>query len=463
MMTTDRPWPCDLEAERALLGSVMLDPWRFGDLCETISAASFHAPAHATVWDAIGTIAGRTPVDLISLTDCLGRAGQLEGIGGQAYLLTLLNSVPTSANAGRYARIVDQHHSARTAIKIASELENACFSGDETAGVIDAAMEQLNALQHTRNAASGTFETYRDLMPGVIDHIQALQDDDTSVLGITTGFACMDHFFRLRKGEMIVLAARPSIGKSALMANMARAQSKAGIPVGIFSYEMSSQSLALRAVFSESGVNPKDCERGLLSPGAWDELKNACVDLANAKIYIDSRKGDIMQLRARARRMVAKHDVQCIYVDYLQLIPELKAGRGRTRENAVADLSRRIKELASEIQVPIVVLSQLNREAEGDGKKSETVENSRPRLKHLRESGAIEQDADIVALLHRLRNGTVSELLVEKHRNGPTGIVPLLWEAAYTRFVPRSRMADSDVPVFGSARHMQAVASGDDF
>lgn len=439
-MIVDRPFPHDIEAERALLGSIMLAPWKYRDICELISAESFHHPAHGTIWDVIADLSDMQGIDLITLHDRLITAGKHEEVGGLPFLSGLLEATPTAANVSRYAHIVADKAARREIIRMSLELQESAFDGDDTAMRVDACMERLNALQHAKSASDGRFQSLADLMPGVVDYVQALQESDDSVLGITTGYADIDRLLRMRAGEMIVLAARPSIGKSALMYNMARAQAEHGIPVGIFSYEMSAQSLARRALFAEVGINPKDLENGILSPGAWAELMEGAGRLKNAPVYIDERKGNLYQLRARSRRMVERHGVRAIYIDYLQLIPETKQSKDRNRENAVAQLSSGVKSLAQELDIPVVILAQLNREAESQKKQRETLETTRPRLSHLRESGAIEQDADVVMLLHRLRGDDgASELLIEKHRNGPTGIVSLLWQAQYTRFVQAER------------------------
>ena len=441
MMDTGRPWPHDLDAEKALIGSIILDPWRYRELSERITAESFHDPANAAIFECAGHLSEMATLDMLSLSDDLERSGQLESCGGRAYLSELMDATPTSVNASRYAHIVSEHAARRAAIKIAMELQEQAFNGAETSAYVDTCMEALNGLQHASDATTGRFESMADLMPGVVEYVQALQDDDATVLGITTGYPDIDRYMRMRPGEMIVLAARPSIGKSALMFNMARAQSRTGLPVGIFSYEMTAQSLARRALFAEAGINAQEIQNGVLSPGAWGELIAKSQELAAAPVYIDERKGNMYQLRARARRMVQRHGVRAIYIDYLQLIPETPQSKQRNRENAVALLSSGIKSLAQELDIPVVVLAQLNRDAESQKKARETVQSTRPRLSHLRESGAIEQDADVVLLLYRPEvddtnpeKQNLVELIIAKQRNGPTDTVRLTFRKNELRF-----------------------------
>ncbi|MCP4645799.1 MAG: replicative DNA helicase [bacterium] len=464
MSVFDQPLPHDSDSERALIGAVLLDPWRYADISESITPGSFYGAHHALIWGVLEPLcAAGGQIDLLTLCDALDSGGRLEEVGGRSGVAELLASVPTGANAGRYAAIVSEHHTRRMAIAASVMLQEQAFDGSPVAAMLDAAAAELSRLQQGAADADGNCSVMADLMPGVIEHLEALQAGDERVLGLTTGFPDLDKKVRLRPGEMIVLAARPSIGKSALMWCMSAAQATAAIPIGIFSYEMSKESLANRALFAEAGVNAIDVRDGALSPGCWDGLMDSARRLATKNIRIDDRKGTILQLRARARRMVQKHGVRIIYIDYLQLIPEGSGGkRNRNRENAVAELSGSVKSLAQELEIPVVILAQLNRAAEQDV-KNETLANTRPKLKHLRESGAIEQDADVVLLLHRLRCDGVAdaEVLIPKQRNGPTGLVTLQWQPQYTRFVSASKVADADVPQYarepvpGTAEDMQ--------
>ena len=292
----------------------------------------------------------------------------------------------------------------------------------------------------------------RRLIPPAVAYLEKLHTKDAAVVGITTGYHDLDHLITgLRPGDMFVLAARPSIGKTALALNLATnvALSKTPRAVGVFSLEMSSDQLALRLLCSEARVNMADIKDGALSVARWNDIMAAADRLNKAPLFIDDTGSlDILELRARARRLHQQHHVELLVIDYLQLMRPAGHNRNSTRENEVSQMSGGIKTLAKELRIPIIVLAQLNRQAEQTGQ--------RPKLSHLRESGAIEQDADIVALLHREREtesgqersyeGTEAELIIAKHRNGPTGIVRLSFFPQFTKFESRSPIADEDVP-----------------
>jgi replicative DNA helicase len=306
-------------------------------------------------------------------------------------------------------------------------------------------------MQLTRAEGGAEATAVGDCIMGAVDYMEKLHRHDESAIGIQTGYDDLDRCITgLQAGEMFVLAARPSIGKTALAlniaANMALRQEDP-VPVGIFSLEMSRELLTLRLLCSEARVNLADIREGAVSRARWTEITEAAGRFREAPICIDDTGNlDIVEMRAKARRMVQKFGTRVFVVDYLQLMKS-SAGPNATRENEVAKNSMGIKSLAKELGVPIVVLAQLNRQAEQPGQ--------RPRLSHLRESGAIEQDADVVALLHRERAAEPgeddnremeAELIIAKHRNGPTGTVPLTFLKQYTRFESRARFGDADVP-----------------
>ena len=447
----------------AVLGSMLLDP------AEAIEAAvaklnfegSFYDPAHQSIFSALvklGSERHRGTIDLITLSDALAKAAVLEEVGGRAYLSQLVSCVPTAANIHHYVDIVHQTAVLRRLIRTSSDVHSRCFEPQEN-------MEELlDQIERDVLAVTGLTDTKKtqavgDLIIHAIDHLDKLHTGDLSVVGLQTGFDDLDRLIiGLRPGDMFVLAARPSIGKTALALNIATnlALREKPAAVGFFSLEMEAKLLVLRLLCGHARVSITDVREGALSPGRWQEIMEAGQRLRSAPIYIDDTGSlDIMELRARARRMKREFDIQVIMIDYLQLM-RANVGKNATRENEVARMSGGIKALAKELQVPILVLAQLNRQAEQPGQ--------RPRLSHLRESGAIEQDADVVALLHRERDvekdregdgdqaptriqeDTAAELIVAKHRNGPTGIVPLTFLPAYTLFKSRSRIPDEDVP-----------------
>ena len=451
----DRPLPHNHEAEIAVLGSMLLDPGAAMDVAATRLGfpESFYDPAHQQIFATlvrIGTERSSSGVDLITLSDALEKEGRLEDTGGRVYLAELMNSVPTAANIEQYVEIVYQHAVLRRLIKAGADIVERCFDPQEEVPELVDSIEQ-EVLSITAVSDRVGIQPVSELMYGAFDYLEKLHSGDRSVLGVQTGYEDLDRLLTgFRPSEMIVVASRPSIGKTALALNIALnlVLGPHPVPVGIFSLEMSAELLALRLLCSHARVGLSDIRDGALSRGRWDAIGKASHLLRQSPIFIDDTPGmDIMQLRARARRMKREYDVQIIFVDYLQLL-RANVGRNATRENEVARMSGGIKALAKELSIPIVVMAQLNRQAEQPGQ--------RPRLAHLRESGAIEQDADVVALLHRERElenvqgavqeGMDSELIIAKHRNGPTGIVRLTFIPAYTRFESRSRVSDEDVP-----------------
>jgi len=339
----------------------------------------------------------------------------------------------------------------RRLIRTSADILNRCFDPqddlDELLDAIEAEILSVTGLSEGSGA-----KAVADLMLPAIDHLDKLHSGDLEVMGIQTGYEDLDNMITgLRPGEMTVLAARPSIGKTAMALNFAlnMAVRENPVPVGFFSLEMSAELLVLRLLCSHARVGLGDIRDGAVSQAKWQQITEAGQMLRESQIYIDDTGGlDIMEMRSRARRMKRDWDIGIIFIDYLQLL-RANVGKNATRENEVSRISGGIKALSKELEVPIVVLAQLNRQAEQAGQ--------RPKLSHLRESGAIEQDADVVALLHRereaqmegeanvIQEGMDAELIIAKHRNGPTGIVPLTFLPTYTRFESRSRYTDEDV------------------
>ena len=443
----------------AVLGSMLLDPAMAIDVAtmKLNFENSFYDPRHQLIFNSLiqlGTQRTRSTIDLITLTDALEKQGKLEDVGGRTYLTQLLYGVPTAANVERYAEIVHDTAVLRSLIRTSINVVHRCYEPtDDVKELLDKIEGEVLAVTGLGEGAST--RPVGDLMLGAINHLDKLHSGDESVLGLQTGYEDLDATLTgLRAGEMTVLAARPSIGKTALALNIALnlVLRDAPVPVGIFSLEMSAELLVLRLLCSYARVGLNDIRDGALSPARWEEIMKAGQVLRQTPIYIDDSGGlDIVELRAKARRMKREYGIQLLLIDYLQLL-KANVGANATRENEVARMSGGIKALAKELSIPIMVLAQLNRQAEQAGQ--------RPRLAHLRESGAIEQDADVVALLHRereiemegqpgpnmMKEGMEAELIIAKHRNGPTGIIPLTFIPAYTRFESRSRIADEDVP-----------------
>lgn len=453
LLPPGRSLPYNHEAELAVLGAVLLDPDRtLDDVATTLHDESyFHSAAHQTIYRSIRRITDQgARLDLISLGEDLERHNELDEAGGRDNLMDIVSRVVTVANADMYADIVRQNALLRRLIRTSSNIVYRCTDPEEeTASMLDDIETEIMQLTRAEGGAEAT--PVADCIMGAVDYMEKLHRHDESAIGIQTGYDDLDrNITGLQAGEMFVLAARPSIGKTAFALNIAAnmaLREESPVPVGIFSLEMSRELLTLRLLCSEARVNLADIREGAVSRARWTEITEAAGRFREAPICIDDTGNlDIVEMRAKARRMVQKFGTRVFVVDYLQLMKS-SAGPNATRENEVAKNSMGIKSLAKELGVPIVVLAQLNRQAEQPGQ--------RPKLSHLRESGAIEQDADVVALLHRERAAEPgeddnremeAELIIAKHRNGPTGTVPLTFLKQYTRFESRARFGDADVP-----------------
>jgi replicative DNA helicase len=459
LLVGDRPLPHNDDAEVAVLGAVLLDPQAALDVAASRLGfpGSFHNPAHQTVFDLLLELSNsgsRGGIDLVTLADALDKRGMLDQVGGPAYLGRLMGSVPSAANIEQYVSIVHEHALLRRLVRAGADIVEACYSGEgSTREVIDRIETEIMGI--TSLGRRDEAVPVGAVVIKAIEMLDKLHRRDSSVMGLQTGYPDLDSIIGgLRGGEMFVLAARPSIGKTALALNMVSNVTLRDdpAPTCIFSLEMSTELLVLRLLCSLARVNLGDIRDGALSPSRWQEIMTQGQRLREAPIFIDDTGGlDIVELRARARRMWREHGIRLIVIDYLQLLKGTGLNRNTTRENEVSQISGGIKNLAKELDIPVVVLAQLNRQAAQQG--------ALPRLSHLRESGAIEQDADVVALLHReretekdgagaggTREGMEAKIVVAKHRNGPTGIVNLTFLPQFTRFESQSMIQESDVP-----------------
>ena len=391
-------------------------------------------------------------IDLITVSEKLRSKEKLQAVGGDSYLAELMNIIPTAANIENYVKIVHEYAVLRKLIKTSSEIIAKCFDTESQANMLlDEVQQEISSVANLQSGNEAA--VISDYMKPAIDYLLQLNESDGEAVGIPTGFKDLDNMITgLKAGDMVVLAARPSIGKTTIALNIAsNVALKSGKSVGIFSLEMNTLSLVLRLLCSEAKINLREFRQGVLSHARWVHITNAAEKLRKANIYIDDTgQLDVIELRAKARRLKDKYDVDFIAIDYLQLMKGTNLNSNANREQEVAAISGGIKALAKELDIPILILAQLNRQAEQGG---------RPKLSHLRESGAIEQDADIVMILHRerelqqdadpveiARNGIESELIIAKHRNGETGIVELVFFPAYTLFQDKSRISDDDVP-----------------
>jgi replicative DNA helicase len=433
--------PHAIEAEMSLLGSLLIEPQVIGDVVMIVrSGEDFFKPANGAIFEAMVELYDkRASLDIVQLNQLLVDRDVLKAVGGVDYLVELAASVPSAANASHYARLVREKSMVRQLIEAAGDILYEAHHSSEDARTI---LEQ--AEQHIFRIAQATeqtqVESLHDLIRQTMQMLEA--NEGKQLTGIGTGFAELDQMTSgLQKGEMIIIAARPSMGKTALALNMAEHMALRGNGVGVFSLEMGRQQLVQRMLAARSAIDSQRLRRNMLRPDDYRALMAACDELLEAPIYIDDTPGlTLLQLRAKARRMSQKHDIKAVIIDYLQLMSSGR--RSESRQLEVSEISRGVKAMARELNVPVICLSQLNRAAEQR-------EGHRPRMSDLRESGSIEQDADVVAMLHREEyyhqsnphwaeenpdKVGVAELIVAKQRNGPTGAVTLSWIERSMRF-----------------------------
>jgi len=425
----------------SLLGSMLVDPQVVGDAILIVrSGDDFFKPANGALYDAMVELYDRHgALDIVQLNQLLADRDVLEAVGGVNYLVELAHAVPTAANAQHYARLVREKSAIRRLIDAAGEILHDAYHSPEDARVIlEEAEQRIFAI------AQESEQTHVESLQALVDQTMKMIEANEGRLmtGVSTGFVDLNEITHgLQRGEMIIIAARPSMGKTALALNMAEQMALLGNAVGIFSLEMSKLQLVQRMLSALSGVDSQKIRRGMLNPDDYHELHVACGKLQEADVFIDDTAGlSLLQLRAKARRMVAKYDVKVILIDYMQLMSSGR--RAESRQVEISEISRGIKAMARELNVPVIALSQLNR-------ASEQREGHRPRMSDLRESGSIEQDADVVIMLHREEyyhqadpdwavnhedKVGVAELIVAKQRNGPTGVVKLTWVSEITRF-----------------------------
>lgn len=431
----DRTPPQDIGAEQSVLGAMMLSKDAIAEVIETIRDVDFYRPTHQAVYDAILDLYSRgEPADAITVAAELTKSGEIGRIGGAAYLHTLVSSVPTAANASYYARIVRERAILRRLVEAGTRIVSMGYAGDgEVDNIVDRAQAEVYDV-----AARRTSEDYLPLsqiMTGAMDEIEAISQRGAGLAGISTGFRDLDALTNgFHPGQMIVVAARPSVGKSTLGLDFARACSiKEGHTSVIFSLEMSRNEIVMRLLAAEAQIAMTAMRGGTMSEADWQRLARKMSQVSEAPMFIDDSPNlTMMEIRAKARRLKQRHDLKLVVIDYLQLMTSGR--RVESRQVEVSDFSRQMKLLAKELEVPVVAISQLNR-----GPEQRT--DKKPMLSDLRESGSIEQDADMVILLHREdfyekespRAGE-ADLIVAKHRNGPTNTIPVAFQGHYARF-----------------------------
>jgi replicative DNA helicase len=436
--TVSQTLPHSEEAERAVLGAVLLDNQHLDRAQELLTAAAFYSDRHRKIYRAIETVSeAGTALDLITLKAELERSGQLEHCGGPAYLAALLDGVPRSANVEHYAKLVKEKAIQRELIRASQEILQAALQPPgSTELLLDEAEKAIFRVAEQR--LGGGFIPLRVSAEMSIKAIEELTERKELVTGVATGFPDLDAYTAgLQSSDLVILAARPAMGKTALALNMcSHAALQHGRTVGVFSLEMSHQQLFMRLLCSEGQIDAHRLRTGRVGKEEWQRIIKVYGKLADAKIYIDDTPGiGVMEMRAKARRLKREAGLDLLIVDYLQLM----RGRGRyeSRQQEISDISRSLKELAKELEIPVLALSQLSRAPE-----QRRGSDHRPQLSDLRESGAIEQDADVVLFLFReevYKKDDPSlegkaELIIGKQRNGPTATVQLNFIRKFTRF-----------------------------
>ena len=432
--------PQSSEAEESVLGAILIDGDAITEVSETLKASDFYKPANSKVYAAVLSLYElRQPIDILTVSEELERRGQIEEIGGRAALADLCDRTPTAVHAKQYAKIVERKAVLRGLISAAGRIASIGYEDPADAiEAIDRAESELFAISERRTVSG--FTSIETLLSEAYDRLDHLHQNRGQLMGLRTGFTDIDSNTQgLQASDFIVLAARPSVGKTSLALNIAEyAAVREGKSVGVFSLEMSKEQLVLRLLSSVTQINSFKLRSGFLGEMDFPKIASAMETLSRAKIFIDDTASiSVMELRTKARRLKMEHGLDLLIVDYLQLMQPGSSGRESNRVQEVSEISRGLKALARELGIPVLALSQLSRQTEMRGDSKE------PRLSDLRESGAIEQDADVVIFLWRKADrieetdavGEAIDFSIAKHRNGPTGAGQLYFMKEQTRFV----------------------------
>lgn len=432
----ERVPPQDLDAEQSVLGGMLLSKDAIADVVEVIKGHDFYKPAHETIFQAILDVYAKgEPADPITIAAELTKRGEINKVGGASYLHTLVQTVPTAANAEYYAEIVHERAVLRRLVEAGTRITQMGYAADDDVDeIVNRAQAEIYAV--TEQRTSEDYLPLGDIMEGALDEIEAIGSRTGEMTGVPTGFTDLDSLTNgLHPGQMIVIAARPAMGKSTLALDFARAASiKNNLPSVIFSLEMGRNEIAMRLLSAEARVALHHMRSGTMTDEDWTRLARRMPEVSAAPLYIDDSPNlSMMEIRAKCRRLKQRNDIKLVIIDYLQLMQSGK--RSESRQQEVSDMSRNLKLLAKELEVPVIALSQLNR-----GPEQRT--DKKPQVSDLRESGSIEQDADMVILLHREdayekespRAGE-ADIIVGKHRNGPTATITVAFQGHYSRFV----------------------------
>ena len=438
--TTGRPLPSNIEAEKSVLAACMLNPDAIDEIATKLAPENFFRPAHQRIFEGMLELNLRhIPIDQISLAERLSAEGQLEAVGGRPYLVELANNTLALTNWKSHTEIVKRTSVLRDLVYASTNINALAYDApDDTNAVIEEAEKML--FNVTQKRVSSSFQNITDLLTQAFDDIDELVNNKSHMAGVPTGFTDVDKlFWGLRGGDLLILAARPGVGKTSFALNLATNAAKSGAAVAMFSLEMGANQLVQRILCAEARVNLVQLRAGNLKEGDWNAIMNAAATLSGLELYIDDTPGlSLLEMRAKARRQLRDKKKGLIIVDYLQLMQPPSTRRDGNRAVEVAEISRGLKVLAKELDMPLLALSQLSRAVEMRGTK-------RPMLSDLRESGSIEQDADIVMFIDRSMDeveaeqdgrpdlGT-AELIVAKHRNGATRDITLSFNPEYTKF-----------------------------
>jgi len=439
-LTTERIPPQNMEAEQSVLGAMLIDSDAIVAAAEALQPTDFYREGHRKIFAAMLALFERgEPVDLITLAEELNQTGVLETVGGIAYLTTLANIVPTAANVDYYIKIVREKAVLRSLIHAATGIVTRCFEAkDDVEQIVDDAEKAIFDI--SRRSTPQGFSSMKEILKGTFDKIDRLWGNRGGVTGVPTGFIDLDDITcGLQNSDLIIIAARPSMGKTTLALNMAQHIAvNEKLPVAIFSLEMSKEQLVQRMLCAQANIDSHRLRRGYLSDDDYPKLTMAAGPLAEAPIFIDDTAAiSVMEMRAKARRLKAEHGLAVIFIDYLQLMRSNE--RTETRQQEISAISRSLKALAKELEVPVVALSQLSRAVEQRDKK-------RPVLSDLLESGGIEANADVVMFIYRegyynqnADNKYETEIIIAKQRNGPVGTIKLYFKENFNKFLNASR------------------------
>ena len=447
--------PQNIEAEQAVLGTVLIQDKALLKVIDLLQPGDFYRDAHKTIYAAMMALFDKhEPHDLITVTGLLSDQNKLEDVGGAAYLASLTDIIPFTGTLVHHARIIRKKSILRRLIQTSTEVAARCYDAqDDIDTLVDEAEKTIFEIAHSKKGEG--FQPMSTVVPKAFDRINRLFAKQEHITGVATGYDELDRMTAgLQPAEMIILAARPSMGKTALAMNIVQHAAMIGkVPVAVFSLEMSVESLALRMLCSLGPIDSQRIRTGRLIDSDWPKLTRATGMLSEAPIYIDDTPGlTVLEMRAKARRLKSEQDLGLIVVDYLQLMQGKSSSENRAQE--ISDISRSLKAMAKELNVPVLALSQLNRSLENRTDK-------RPQLADLRESGAIEQDADVIMFIYRDEvynraegnpNRGLAEIIVGKQRNGPTGVIKLSFLGEYTKFENYSNRA----PDFRPEPNMEA-------